>query len=167
MFNVLLFLHILCAIVGFGSVALAGVHGMIAGRLKGPQGLAVSEAAYEVASKYSRWFIYAVFVFGFFIPFANGGPNDFQETWLWLSIALYVLALAISTFAHSPNLRRMNDLSRELVEAGPPPAGATGGGPPPQAVEMEGCVKRAQILGTVLNLLMVAILALMVWKPGG
>jgi hypothetical protein len=63
-----------------------------------------------------------------------------------------------------PRVRRLIALQRELVAGGPPPAGA--GGPPPQVVEMEQLGKQVGLLGSLLNLAVVIILVLMVFKPG-
>jgi len=49
------------------------------------------------------------------------------------------------------------------VAGAPAPAG---GRPPPQVAELEARGKRAGAVGAALNLLMVAILFLMIWKPG-
>jgi hypothetical protein len=55
----------------------------------------------------------------------------------------------------------MGVLMHEMA-AGPPPVG----GPPPQAIEMEALGKKLGVVGPALNLFMIAILFLMVWKPG-
>ena len=54
---------------------------------------------------------------------------------------------------------------KELVAGGPPPAGAAGG-PPPQVAQLEANGKRMAMLGGMLHLALVAILVLMIWKPG-
>jgi hypothetical protein len=60
----------------------------------------------------------------------------------------------------------MQALMRELAEAGPPAGGAATGGPPPQVVELEERGRRVGITGATLNVILVLILFLMVWKPG-
>ena len=60
----------------------------------------------------------------------------------------------------------MIGLMRELVAAGAPGPGATPAGPPPQAAELEALGKQVAAVGTVLDLLLIVILFLMVWKPG-
>jgi hypothetical protein len=60
-----------------------------------------------------------------------------------------------------PTVKRMGVLMREML-AGPPPVG----GPPPQVVEMEALGKKLAVVGPVLNLILIVILVLMVWKPG-
>jgi hypothetical protein len=56
----------------------------------------------------------------------------------------------------------MGVLMREVL-AGPPPAG----GPPPQAGELEQLGQRLGVVGPVLNVILIVILFLMIWKPGG
>jgi uncharacterized membrane protein len=163
-YRIVLLLHILCAIVGFGAVMLNGLYGREAKRRQGPGGLAISEANYAV-SGIAEYFIYAVFVFGFALVFMSDEAWAFDQTWIWLSMALYVVGLAISHAVVFPNARKMKELSAELVAAGPPPAG-TAAGPPPQVVEMQ---RRGRALGlssSILHVLLVVIIGLMIWKPG-
>ena len=63
-----------------------------------------------------------------------------------------------------PGHKRMNALMREIVAAGPPAAGAAG--PPPQAAEMEQIGKRLAAGGLFLDVLLIVIVYLMVFKPG-
>jgi uncharacterized membrane protein len=107
----------------------------------------------------------------------------FSQAWVAAALAIYAVALTLSFGFHLPNLRRMGGLMHELVglsEAPPALAGgavptddphaaealAAAGGPPPQAVELERRGKLAGIYGGTLNLAIVAVVILMVWKPG-
>jgi hypothetical protein len=161
--------HILCAIVGFGAVFLNGVYGAQAKQRPGAEGLAVAEANYRV-SVIGELFIYAVFVLGILLvvesklPGTNTRFADFSDTWVWVSMTIYLGALAVSHAVLLPSVRRIIALMRELVAMGPPPVGATAG-PPPAAVELEKVDRRVAITGTSLDLALVAILVLMVWKP--
>ena len=61
-----------------------------------------------------------------------------------------------------PAVKRMGVLMHEMVaRARRPPAA-----PPPQAAEMAALGKRLGVVGPILNLLLIVILFLMVWKPG-
>jgi uncharacterized membrane protein len=162
-YKIVLTLHILCAIVGFGAVFLNGLYGQQAKSRKGPEGLAISEANLLV-SKVGEYFIYAVFLLGVALVLIGDDVYDFGQTWVWLSTLVYLGALGISHGLMQPRVNRMVDLQRQLVASGPPPAGATG--PPPQVLEMEQIGKRMGIIGPILNLLMVAVLVLMVFQPG-
>ena len=166
-FKLVLFLHLMSAIVGIGGVFLLGLFGREAGARKGVQGQAIAETAYKVGHV-AEYFIYAIPIFGIallFISTTNGNHVYwFDQTWVSLALLLYIGAIAFSHAVHLPNLRKMNVLMAELNAGGPPPAGAAG--PPPQAVELEARGKRAGINGAILNVTVTIIVILMVWKPG-
>jgi hypothetical protein len=61
----------------------------------------------------------------------------------------------------NPGVKRIIALQKEM-EQGPPPAG----GPPPQVAEMQKIGPRLGQFGAILNLLLVVIIILMIWKPG-
>jgi uncharacterized membrane protein len=163
-YKIVLTLHILCAIVGFGAVFLNALYGQQAKARKGPEGLAISEANLLV-SKVGEYFIYAVFLLGIALVLLGDPVLDFGQTWVWLSIVLFLVAIGISHGLMIPRVNRLIDLQRQLVAGGPPPAGAAG--PPPQVLEMESIGKQIGMIGPVLNLLLVVLLVLMVFTPGG
>ena len=158
-------LHIFCAIVGFGAVYLNALYGRQIQKHKGREGLAIYEANFQV-SGIGQFFIYGVFVFGILLVLVSDDVWEFSQTWVWLAIVLYIVGIGVSHGVLLPAVKRMGVLMRELVDAGPPPAGAAPAGPPPQAVELEGLGKRVGASGAFLDVLMIVILALMVWKPG-
>jgi hypothetical protein len=173
-FKFFLVLHLLSAIIGFGAVFLGGMYGAQAERRKGVEGQAIAEAAYHVGH-FAEYVIWSVPVWGIILLFLSktGGEHVywFDQTWVSLALVLYIIGVGVATGAHLPNLRRMNALMAELNAMGPPPAtapgpGAAAAGPPPQAVELEERGKRAAMLGTSLDVLVVVIVVLMVWKPG-
>ena len=159
-YKLVLVLHILCAIIGFGAVFLNGVYGNEMKRRKGPDALAIYEANWKV-SKIGQYFIYAVFVLGLALIGMSDKEWKFSQTWVWLAIVLYVVAVGLSHGVLLPAVKRIGVLMREMVAAGPP-----AGGPPPQAAEMGQLGKRVAVTGTTLDLMLIAILVLMVFKPG-
>jgi uncharacterized membrane protein len=164
-YDALLWLHILCAIVGFGGVLLNALYGAQAKQRPGPGGLAISEANFFV-SGIAQYFIYGVFVFGFLVIAVSEDPAELgEQTWVWLSIVLYVVALGISHGVVKPTAKKMIALQQEMVSAGPPPADAPPG-PPPQVAQMEVLGKKMGTFGPVLSILFLVILYLMVFKPG-
>lgn len=164
-YKTLLVLHVLAAIVGFGSVMLNGLYGHQAKKRKGPEGLAVVEANYFVSTKAAEPAIYFVFVFGVLLVLTSDDAWSFGDLWVSLSMGLYVVAIGLSHGVLQPNVRRMKGLMAELIALGPPPPQGATGGPPPQAVELEQRGKMVGIVGAALNLFVVVILALMIWKP--
>ena len=164
-YNVVLLLHILAAIVGFGTVFLNGMYGAQAKQRPGPGGVAIGEANLAV-SGVAEYLIYSVPITGIALVLMEDNLWSFSQLWIWLSIVLYVVALGISHGSQIPAAKRMNELAKELAAAGPPPAGTAPGGPPPQVIEIEALGKRLAAGGGVLNVLLVVMVILMVWKPG-
>ena len=164
-YKIVFVLHMLAVIVGFGTVVLNGIRGAEAKKRPGPGGLAIGESGFKVNS-IAEYFIYAVPVFGIGLVLMSDGTWGFGQTWVWLTLALYVVGIGVSHAVLIPSEKRMNVLAAELVAAGPPPAGAPAGGPPPQVVEMEGLEKKLAAAGTFLNVLVVVAVALMIFKPG-
>jgi hypothetical protein len=164
-FKLVLVLHLVTVVVGFGGIALLGFVGAASQRRKGLEGQAVFETSEEL-SKVAELFIYAVPVFGIallFISTTNGNHVYWwDQTWVSISLLIYIATVGFVHAVLRPNLRRMGNLMAEL-NASPAPGG---GGPPPQAAELEERGKRAGLYGAITNLAWVVILVLMVWKPG-
>jgi hypothetical protein len=146
MYKLLLFLHILSAVVGIGNYMLAGLRASAAAKAGPPAPGAVGNAE-DAAGKVADIFIYLIFITA--IPLIIVGDREFSEMWISLSFLLYIVAVGISHGVMKPAARK----AREL--------GASGGGP-----EMPAIQQRLAIGGTVLNLLAVGLLALMIWQPG-
>ena len=166
-YKLLLVLHIFCAIVGFGAVYLNALYGRQIQKRQGREGLAIYEANFRV-SAIGQYFIYGVFVFGFLLVLTSDDAWEFSQTWIWLAMALYIVGLGVSHGVLLPAVKRMGVLMRELVDAGPPPRR-----PPARRRDRRRRSPSSQALGTrvgassaFLDVLMIVILALMVWKPG-
>lgn len=166
-YRLVLVLHILSAIVGFGAVLLNGIYADEIKKHQGPEGIAIFDANWRASVKWGEKFIYAVPIFGLALVGMSDKVIKFSHTWVWLALVLYVIALGIVHGIHLPNLRRMRALMGELAAMGPPPAGTQSAGPPPQVAEIERRGQTANMLGMLLSLFVVAILVLMVFKPGG
>jgi uncharacterized membrane protein len=156
-YKVVLAVHILLSIVGFGAVMLNGVYLTKARRLSGPQGRAVAEANYAV-SAIAEVLILLVPVSGIALVWASDGSWDLSTTWLSMSSALFVVAFIISRTMLMPGHRRIIQLLDSL---------ATGSGDEQTTLStLDRSLRNNGIAGATLNLLLIAILALMIWKPG-
>lgn len=164
-YDLLLLLHILTAIVGFGAVFLNGIYGAQAKSRQGVEGLAIVQANFLV-SRIAEYFIYAVFVTGILLVLISESAWKFGDTWIWLSIVLYLIGIAISHAVLQPSVKRMIALMEQLAHMGPPPGGGSAGGPPPQVMELEERGKRVGLSSTALHVILIVILYLMVFKPG-
>jgi uncharacterized membrane protein len=163
-YKLVLMLHILTAIIGFGAVFLNAIYGQQARSRRGSEGLAISQANFLV-SKVGQYFIYAVFILGVLLVVLSDDVWSFSDSWIVAAIVLYAIGLGLSHGVQQPNVRRIIALQEELVSMGPPPAGATTGTPPPQVLELQERGRRAGIVGSILQLNLVVILMLMVWGP--
>jgi uncharacterized membrane protein len=163
-YKVLFVLHLLTVIVGFGPLMLAGLFGAKAKARGGREGHAIAESTYDVMNT-AQWAVYATPILGILLVLTSDDVWKFSQTWISLSFLLYFVALGLSHAVHLKNLRRMNELMAELA-AGPAAGPSTAGGPPSQAVELEERGKQAALVGGILNLMVVIIVALMVFKPG-
>jgi uncharacterized membrane protein len=179
-YRIVLILHITAVVIGIGAVYLNGLYGAQAKARKGPEGLAIAEANFNV-SMFAQYFIYAIPVFGIALVFMSDDVIKFSQTWVWLSIVLYVVAIGVSHGMVIPTAKKMQALMKELNAMGPPPGAGGGaptggppaggpppgaGGPPPQVAQLAALGKKIGTGGAILNVLTVALIVLMVWKPG-
>ena len=81
--------------------------------------------------------------------------------WLVAAIILYLIAIGFAAMVQAKNVKHMVELTANMPP-GPPPAGAPAG-PPPEIAETGRKLERG---GQLLTVLIVAIVALMVVKPG-
>jgi uncharacterized membrane protein len=163
LYGIVLLLHILAAIVGFGPTFVYPLYGAASKRRQGPDGEALLAETIHIAG-ITEFAIYAVPVFGILLVLLSDDALSFGDPWISAAFVLYFVAIAISRGLHVPNLKAMNALQKQLVAMGPPPAGATG--PPPQVAELEERGRRAGMYGGMLHTLLLVILYLMVFKPG-
>lgn len=161
-YRLLLFGHLLCVIIGFGSTFVYPIIGNHASKVRGVGAAEISNASEKSGKFLTEPFILGAGAFGIAMA-ATGSAYDFGTKFVQMALGIYVVALVFSFGVHIPNLAKMNKLANELAAMGPPPAGASG--PPPQAAEMEKRGNDARRNGGILSLLFVVILVLMVWKP--
>ena len=82
--------------------------------------------------------------------------------WLIAGIVLYLIAILYAAFVQAPAAEAMVKLTSGGRPPGPPPAGAPAGPPP----EIAAIARKLQRGGMLLGILIVAIVILMVTKPG-
>jgi uncharacterized membrane protein len=165
LFKTLLMLHILSAIIGFGAVFLNGIYANQIKKAGGVGGLAIADANHTVTNIGEK-IIYTVPIWGILLVLSSSKLFTFKQTWVMAALGLYIVAVGVATGLLIPLTKKMRALMAELVAAGPPPAGASAGGPPPQVAQLEEMGKRAALFGAFLNIALVAIVYLMVFKPG-
>lgn len=157
-----LVLHLLTAIVGFGGLVAAGIFGARAATRGGHDGAVMFD--YVVTSRWAEWAVYAAPVFGIITLLLSDDVFKFSQTWVSLSFVLFIVYVGVFHGVHLPNLKRMNVLMNELGSGDV--AAPAEGGRPPQVAELSIRSQKAAIFGGILNLTLVVIVVLMVWKPG-
>lgn len=144
------FLHILGAIAAFGFGFYAPIYGM----------------AVTAEPQHSNWFSrasrrvsnliitpFAIFMFITGAALVESSGWEWSTRWLSVALLLYFVALGLVIFVQRPSLNKVIELSSQPPGPGGPPA------------ELLTHAQRMKVLGIVLLLLVVAILALMVFKP--
>jgi uncharacterized membrane protein len=168
-YKVVLVLHLMAVIVGFGGLAVNGFYGAHAAARRGREGAAVG-AAVDKGYRLAEWPIYAVPVLGIVLVLMSDDAFSFSQAWISLSFVLYIVVIGLLHGIHLPTVRRINALLAELAGgagAGGVAAAGTGeGGAPPQVAELDRLGAKAGLVGGIMNLLAVVVVFLMVFKPG-
>jgi len=151
-----LVLHIVAVIAGIGTTVLNGIYGAKA-KAAGPNGGHIAKANFEVTTIAEK-IIYLVPIFGIILVFLSDDAYQFDQFWIYGSLILFVIALGIAHGVMIPSTKRMLDVGAKL---------GSGQGGPADGAEMEALGKRLAMGGMTLNLLIVIIVVLMIWKPGG
>jgi len=138
---------------------LNGLYAAQAQKRPGPPGRAVSESNFAVSGVAEK-VIYTIPVWGILLVIASDKAWKFSDTFVWVALLLFVIAMGISHGVLIPGHKKINTLLAEM-EQGPPPAG----GPAPQVAQIEDLGKRQAAAGMTLNLFVVVFLLLMVWHP--
>jgi hypothetical protein len=163
LYDFFLFLHILAAIVGFGSTFVWPMLAAKGRQLPPPQGYAIGHAAKESSTILTSPFIYAVGVTGIILILVSDEIIEFSDTWISIAFLLYIVAILLSELLHKPNLKAIDSLQATLASGGGTP---TSNGPPVEVAELQERGKKAAMFGGILHLLFLLLLLDMVFKPG-
>jgi uncharacterized membrane protein len=158
LFTILLFLHVLGAIIAFGPTFSFAIIGAMGG--KEPMHANFATRVTEAISHRVVWRLALVQGVTGVALILVSGVDLTTARWLDLGIVLYVIALGFSYFVQTPHVRQVIEMTSTPP---PPPApGAAPSGPPPALLAL---IKSVQQGGMILGLLIVAIVFLMVTKP--
>jgi uncharacterized membrane protein len=152
LYNLVLVLHILAVVIGFGGMFISGFYGNEARNRPGREGLAVAETTLKVTSLAPTMAVYSVPILGILLILLSDDTWKFSEAWISVSFLLYIVLLVIAITQQVPAIRKMIALR----------SGAEGA----QPLEMQALGRKAAMYGTIVNVLWVVVLILMVFKPG-
>ena len=154
-FKLLLFLHVLGAILAFGPTFAFSIMGALAA--KEPQHANFSA---RQSAAVSRGLVYPLAIFQGItgvLLIVSGQLDIMSRVWLQISIVLYLIALTYGLTVQRNALKRLIELTST-----PPPPGTPPGPPPPELIATARKVRRG---GTFMGILIVTIVFLMVVKP--
>ncbi|HVL04154.1 MAG TPA: DUF2269 family protein [Acidimicrobiales bacterium] len=157
LYRFVLLLHIVAVVVAFGSFTANATYARLARQRGGSEGVAINEASAAVTKRVSQGALWAVPVFGIFLVVLSDGAIGFEEPWISLSFLLYIAAAALLVAVVIPTQRRSNQLAAEAV------ANLSSGTERGELAQLE---KKLAAVSGVFNLLFLAVLALMIFKPG-
>ncbi len=152
LYNLVLVLHILAVIIGFGGMFIAGFYGRESENRPGRDGLAVAETTLKVTGTIPTVAVVAVPILGILLILLSDDTWKFSEAWISLSFLLYIVLMGLATGVQVPAIRKMVAMR----------SGAEGA----QSLEMQALGKKAATVSAIVNVLWVVILFLMVFKPG-
>jgi uncharacterized membrane protein len=158
-YEVLLVFHLLCAIGGFGFLAYNGLHLNLIRR----RGGALSSGALAVnrdLSQFAELLVVATFVFGIAAVGSSDKVFSFSQGWVIAAMLLWLVEIGLLHGFIRPRQRRYEAVAEHTAQI---PAGR---GAPPEVAELDRLERFIGIGWGGFNLVMVAVLYLMVFKPG-
>jgi uncharacterized membrane protein len=119
-FEILVLLHVLCAIGGFGAVAYNGLYTSLAARRPDGGTSAVLEVN-RLVSGLAEMLIYAALLFGVGAVAASHSTIKFSSPWVSAAFGVYLVALGVLHGWIRPNQRKHLEVVKRL-EAPPKPS---------------------------------------------
>lgn len=161
-FRVLVMLHLLCVIGGFGALAYNGLYLNLAQRRRAGGTGAVLEIN-RMISGLAEILVYAAALFGIAAVAASSKHFKFSDTWVSAALAVYVVDVGILHGWIRPNQRRYAAVVGRLEQ--PLAAGETLESRTGDVAALQSYEKKVSIGWGAFNLLVIGAVYLMVFKP--
>lgn len=113
LFSILLVLHVLCALVGFGAMVLTAVQAVRAGAGPSAPGAGAVRRYFRPGPNIAGRFLYGVPVFGFALLAASRHAFDAADGFVVLGVCLWVGAVALAEAVVWPGERRIQAVVTE------------------------------------------------------
>jgi uncharacterized membrane protein len=152
LYDLVLVLHILAVIIGFGGTFISGFYGVEASKRAGREGLAVGETTMEVTRLAPTMAVYTVPVLGILLVVLSDDQWKFSDPWISLSFLLYIVLVVLMVAVQAPNVRKIIAARRAADGE--------------MTAEAQALARTSAMVGGVINVLWVVVLILMVFKPG-
>lgn len=161
-FEILVMLHVLCVVGGFGAVAYNGLYTSLAQRRSAGGTSAVLEVN-KLVSGLAEMLIYAALLFGIGAVSAAGKNSDikFSDAWVAAAFAVYLVDVGLLHGLIRPAQRRYGDVVKRLeAPVGPTQDRDT------DVAELKSLEKRVGFGWGLFNALVIGAIYLMVFQPG-
>jgi hypothetical protein len=161
LYDALIALHVVSAVVGFGAVALSGLYGATA---RHPDRARATEEAARFFRSPGRaeWLVLVVPFLGAAALGVRPSGADFADTWVIAASIIWLAAAALLLGVVRPAERRIRSDIRPLTEGGPARPASVRPGPAPDLA----AAGRLLMWGAIgSDLLFVAALILMIGQP--
>jgi uncharacterized membrane protein len=159
-FHVLVFLHVVCVVGGFGGLIYNGL-GLDLARRRGAATTAGVLTVNTQISQLAEALIYGAFLTGIGAVAASGHAFSFSDGWVSAAMAIFVVMVGVRHGLIRPAERRFKANLLELASA---PAVAPPNRPP-QMDLLDQLQRRISVGWGVFNLLLLVALYLMVFRP--
>ena len=159
-YHVLVMLHLLCVIGGFGALAYNALYMSLAQRRPAGGTGAVIEIN-ALVSGLAELLIYAALLFGIGAVASSHSTVKFSQAWVSAAFGVYIVAIGVLHGWIKRHQRLYAGLVAKL-ESGADPSTQQA-----DVVELQKLEKRVGFGGGVCNVLVIAAVYLMVFKPGG
>jgi uncharacterized membrane protein len=156
-YDILLSLHLLCVVGGFGYLAYSGLT-LILGRRRGAS-IGTLEVTLQI-STLAELLVYGAFVFGI-AAVGSSHVWKFSQTWVSAALALYLVDVAILHAVIRRSQREYVGLARALATTAAPIPGR-----PPEVDRIEALERRIALGWGGFNVIAVVVVFLMVFQPG-
>jgi uncharacterized membrane protein len=156
-YDILLTLHLLCVIGGFGFLGYTGLT-LVVGRRRGAS-VGTLEVALQVG-QLAELFVYGAALFGIGAVGSSHGWK-FGQTWIWLALVGYVIDIGLLHAVIKKSQREYVGLAQRLAEVG-----GRSKERPPEVARIESIERRISLGWGGFNVVTIAVVALMVWRPG-
>jgi len=160
-FTLFRFLHILAAIIAFGPSFVFPILGSFSNKepMHGNFALRVGAA---IEDRLVIPFALTMPISGILMIVVSNGAVQWLRFWFLLAVAFYVLAMFIAVVIQRGIVHQMIHMTSHMPAPAPAGPGAASAGPPPEFLAL---VRRSQMNGMFLTLLLVLIVILMIFRP--
>ena len=121
-YDVLVGLHVVCAVIGFGAVAISGAYGAIGRNVGQPRGR--PEAGEEVRRYFSsgsalEYLVLVAPLFGIAAMSVRPGGSEFGQLWAIAGTVIWLAAGGLLTAVIRPAARRIRQAGEDLRQVAP------------------------------------------------